>query len=106
MAELHQWVADLISHHAPDAVSLKGTEAGSAGAVTAAQHAQGAILAAAGRAGKRTRVWTGSGYRAAVGAHTNAAVLKRAQADLAGDWPGAGELRQAAAAALAMIRRG
>lgn len=105
LGELQAWVADRIQHHPVDAVSIKGTEAGSGKAVRVAQHGEGAILAAAGRANKPTKVWTGQGYRAAVGATNNPGVLKRAEADLSGAWPSTSEAQQAAAAALALIRR-
>lgn len=105
LAELYQFALDLIARHNPDHVSIKGAEARSARALCVAHHGEGAVLAAAGDATKPARVWTGSGYRAAVGAPNNEAVLRVAKSSLTGSWPSQSEQRQAAAAALAAIRR-
>lgn len=72
LGELAQWVEDRIRQHDANYVSIKGTEAGSAKAIRTAQHGEGAILGAAGRCGVPAKVWTGQGYRAAIGARDNA----------------------------------
>lgn len=105
LGELNSYAFDLIQQYGPEAVSVKGTEAGSAKAQAVSHHGEGSILAAAGRAGKPGTVWTGPGYRAAVGAPNNAGALKVAERKLGGEWPAATEVQQAAAAALAWIQK-
>jgi len=105
LAELHRFALGLFDSHSVDAFSLKGSEAGTAKALIAATHAEGALLAAAGTRGVKSKVWTGPGYRAAVGARNNAHVLEVTEAALSGDWSGRPECQQAAAAGLAAVRK-
>ncbi len=105
LADLHRFATDLLQRHPVDALSIKGSEAGSAKALTEAAHAEGAILSAAGVGAFPSKVWTGPGYRGAVGAGKNTEVLTRAESDLTGPWPEQSERQQAAAAALAAVRK-
>ncbi len=105
LAHLYRFTADLIAEHSVQAVSIKGSEAGSAKAISEAAHAEGAVLAATGVSSIKSKVWTGPGYRGAIGAKNNPDVLVKAKAELTRSWPTANECRQAAAAGLAALRK-
>lgn len=105
LADLYRFTADLLEQHPVDAVSIKGSEAGSSKALTEATHAEGAILAAAGTSSVKSKVWTGPGYRGAIGAKNNPDVLVKSRSELSGAWPSENEARQAAAAGLAAVRK-
>lgn len=105
LGELHRFTVDLLQQQGGEEVAIKGTEAGSSAALRTAQHAEGAIMAAAGSAGTPCRVWTGQGYRGALGAQNNSQALQKAQRSLTGAWPKDSEVQQAAAAALAFVRK-
>lgn len=105
LAALHRYATDLLDRNPVDAVSIKGSESGSAKAQLEAAHAEGALLSAAGLHQVNTKVWTGPGYRGALGAKRNPDALNVAEADLSGTWPDESECQQAAAAALAAQRK-
>ena len=104
--ELRRFAADLVRQHGPDRMAVKGTEAGDARSQRVAQHAEGAILTAAGAAPRPSRVWSGQAYRGALGVRNNPDALRKAEQSLSGTWPPTTEMQQAAAVALACVKKG
>lgn len=105
--ELHGSTLDLIRELAPHRIALRGSEAGRAAQLLTAQHAEGAVLAAAGDADLShdrfitTSLWKPAGLERAGAAASIEALCQQ----LRNPPPGPDEVRAAAAAARAAIVR-
>lgn len=106
LADLYTSALDLIRESSPALVAIRGSEAGNAAGLRASQHAEGAVMAAAGAAGVKTvrfitgSLWKPAGFSGSARAAQSVAALC---SQLQNPPRGPTEVEQAAAAARAAV---